>query len=128
MSHVNVSIDGRPYRMACDEGQEAHLQSLAEDLDKRINELRENFGDIGDSRALIVMAALTIADELSETAHKLQNAAQEAVVAKEVRTVATERARTTQAAVVAALDAASERIERVTKGLNQSLGDTIPIG
>ena len=48
MSHVNVSIDGRQYRMACDEGQEPHLQSLAEDLDKRIVELRENFGDIGD--------------------------------------------------------------------------------
>jgi cell division protein ZapA len=128
MSHVNVSIDGRQYRMACDEGQEAHLQSLAEDLDKRINELRENFGDIGDSRALIVMAALTISDELSENVSKLQHAEQEASVAKEVRAVATERARTTQAAVVAALDAASERIERVTKSLNQSLGDTVPMG
>ncbi len=128
MSHVNVSIDGRQYRMACDEGQEAHLQSLAEDLDKRIVDLRENFGDIGDSRALIVMAALTISDELSENTHKLQQAEREAGVAKEVRTVAAERARTTQAAIVAALDAASERIERVTKSLNQSLGDTVPIG
>lgn len=128
MSHVNVTIDGRQYRMACDEGQEAHLQGLAEDLDKRINDLRANFGDIGDSRALIVMAALTISDELSEITHKLHNAEQEASVAKEVRTVAAERARTTQAAVVAALDAASERIERVTKSLNQSLGESVPIG
>jgi cell division protein ZapA len=128
MSHVNVSIDGRQYRMACDEGQEPHLQSLAEDLDKRIVELRENFGDIGDSRALIVMAALTISDELSEITRKLHSAEQESAVAKEVRTVAAERARTTQAAVIAALDAASERIERVTKSLNQSLGDTVPIG
>jgi cell division protein ZapA len=128
MSHVNVTIDGRQYRMACDEGQEAHLQGLAEDLDKRITDLRENFGEISDSRALIVMGALTISDELSEITPKLQHAEQEAAVAKEVRTVATERARTTQAAVVAALDAASERIERVTKSLNQSLGDTVPIG
>jgi cell division protein ZapA len=124
MSHVNVSIDGRQYRMACDEGQEPHLQSLAEDLDKRIVELRENFGDIGDSRALIVMAALTISD----VTRKLHSAEQESAVAKEVRTVAAERVRTTQAAVIAALDAASERIERVTKSLNQSLGDTVPIG
>ncbi len=127
MSHVNVSIGGRQYRMACEDGQEAHLQSLARDLDRRIDELRGKFGEIGDTR-LIVMAALTIADELSEKTRRLDQLQGELSASQATRTIATERAQATQAAVIAALNAASERIERVTKSLNQSLGDGVPIG
>src|SRR5687767_3866612 len=120
MPHVNITINGRQYRMACEDGEEDHLQGLARDLESRIAEMRSNFGEIGDTR-LIVMAAITIADELSEAKRKLQHAEQETAVAVETRVAATERAKVTQAAVVTALNAASERIERVTKGLNQSL-------
>jgi cell division protein ZapA len=69
MSHVNVTIHGRQYRMACEDGQEDHLRKLAKDLDARIEHLKKSFGAIGDMR-LIVMAALTIADELSDTARR----------------------------------------------------------
>ena len=65
MAQVNVTINGRQFRMACEDGQEEHLQQLAEDLDERIVELRGQFGEIGDTR-LTVMAALTVADELAE--------------------------------------------------------------
>jgi cell division protein ZapA len=127
MPHVNITINGRQYRMACEDGQEDHLQSLAQDLERRIAEMRGNFGEIGDTR-LIVMSAITIADELSEAKRKLQHAGQETAVAHETRAAATERAKVTQAAVVTALNAASERIERVTKGLNQSRSDSVPMG
>ena len=63
MSHVNVTIHGRQYRMACEDGQEDHLRRLAKDLDQRIEQLKRSFGAIGDMR-LIVMAALTVGDEL----------------------------------------------------------------
>jgi cell division protein ZapA len=127
MPHVNITINGRQYRMACEDGQEDHLHGLAQDLERRIAEMRRNFGEIGDTR-LIVMAAITIADELSEAKRKLQHAEQETVVAQETRAAASERVKVTQAAVVTALNAASERIERVTKGLNQSLSDSVPMG
>jgi cell division protein ZapA len=127
MPHVNITINGRQYRMACEDGEEDHLQGLARDLESRIAEMRSNFGEIGDTR-LIVMAAITIADELSEAKRKLQHAEQETAVAVETRVAATERAKVTQAAVVTALNAASERIERVTKGLNQSLSGSLPMG
>src|SRR5258708_23589910 len=65
MGQVSVTINGRQYRMACDDGQEDHLTRLAEDLDQRIEQLRTDFGEIGDMR-LTVMAALIVADELSE--------------------------------------------------------------
>jgi cell division protein ZapA len=113
--------------MACEDGEEDRLRGLAQDLERRIAEMRSNFGEIGDTR-LIVMAAITIADELSEAKRKLHQAEQETAVAHETRVAALERAKVTQAAVVTALNAASERIERVTKGLNQSLSDSVPMG
>ena len=65
MAQVNVTINGRQFRMACEDGQEGHLIELARDLDMRISGLRGKFGEIGDTR-LTVMAALTVADELAE--------------------------------------------------------------
>ena len=44
MTHVNVTINNRQYRMACEDGQEAHLLRLARDLDVRVEELRGRFG------------------------------------------------------------------------------------
>jgi cell division protein ZapA len=70
VSQVNVTINGRQFRMACEDGQEAHLQQLAKDLDDRIVALRGQFGEIGDAR-LTVMAALLVADDLAETGKKL---------------------------------------------------------
>ena len=40
MTHVNVTIHGRQYRMACEDGQEDHLVRLAKDLDQRIEQLQ----------------------------------------------------------------------------------------
>jgi cell division protein ZapA len=70
MAHVSVTIAGRAYRMACDEGQEDHLLALGQLLDGKIDELRGAFGEIGDMR-LVVMAGIAIADELSETQRRL---------------------------------------------------------
>ena len=56
MAQVNVSINGRQYRMACEDGQEDHLRPLAKALEERIGTLRGQFGEIGDAR-LMVMAA-----------------------------------------------------------------------
>ena len=60
MAHVQVTIAGRAYRMACGDGEERHLEGLAASFDARIQEMRVTFGEIGDMR-LHVMAALTAA-------------------------------------------------------------------
>jgi cell division protein ZapA len=65
MSQVSVTIDGRKYRLACNDGEEARLESLAGMIDEKIGEMRTAFGEIGDQR-LVIMAALTIADSLTE--------------------------------------------------------------
>ena len=40
MNHINVTINGRQYRMACEEGQEERLLKLAESFESRIQNLR----------------------------------------------------------------------------------------
>ena len=65
MPHVSVTIAGRTFRMACEDGEEERLSRLAQKIDLKIAEMRAAFGEIGDSR-LTVMAAITVADELAE--------------------------------------------------------------
>lgn len=69
MAEVTVTIAGRQYRMACDDGQEDHLNELGEMIDQKIADMRASFGEIGDMR-LTVMAAIVVADELSEAKRK----------------------------------------------------------
>ena len=127
MNHVNVTINGRQYRMACEEGQEELLLKLAESLESRIQSLRGKFGEIGDAR-LTVMAALTVCDELLEAEQRIRGLEQELAALRNVRVVASDRARATQGAVADALNAAAERIEKTTQALNRTVGGGVAIG
>jgi cell division protein ZapA len=127
MAHVSVTINGRQYRMACEAGQEAHLLRLAKDLDLRIEQLRVRFGEIGDAR-LIVMAAIMLADELVEVGKRVRQLEAELAGMQDAGAAGVERSKATQAAIAAALNSAAERIERVTKSLNQGLGEEIAVG
>jgi cell division protein ZapA len=127
MNHINVTINGRQYRMACEEGQEVQLLKLAESLESRIGALRGKFGEIGDAR-LIVMAALTVCDEMLDAAQRIRNLEQELESLRNVRAVAAERARATQAAVANALNSAADRIEKTTQVLNRTIGGGVAIG
>ena len=119
MSQVNVTINGRQFRMACEDGQEGHLQQLARELDERISGLRTQFGEIGDAR-LTVMAALMVADELAETGKKLKRLETDHAALQDARGVAADRTEATEAAIVAAFSSAAERIETMAKRLSQS--------
>jgi cell division protein ZapA len=122
MAQVNATIAGRQFRLACEDGQEEHLQLLAKDIDARIARLREKFGEIGDTR-LTVMAALTVADELAEATRRLRRLEEEVAAMQDARVVSADRAKAASAAVVNAFNSAAERIEGITRKLNQTLGD-----
>jgi cell division protein ZapA len=127
MQQVTVTINGSKYRMACEEGQENHLMELARNFDERISELRGKFGEIGDAR-LLVMAAMTIADELSESGRKLRALEDEIVASRKDRVLASGQAQASQAAIAGAFNVAAERIEGIARKLNRSRGDDAPAG
>ncbi|TCT42852.1 cell division protein ZapA [Martelella mediterranea] len=76
MAQVTVNIDGKAYRMACEAGQEDHLQALAARFDGYIANLRGQFGEIGDLR-LTVMAGIMVMDELSDLQAQIDSDAAE---------------------------------------------------
>ncbi|OLP53595.1 cell division protein ZapA [Rhizobium rhizosphaerae] len=70
MAQVTVTIDGKAYRMACEEGQQDHLTDLASRFDRYVSHLKGQFGEIGDLR-LTVMAGIMVTDELSEVGRRI---------------------------------------------------------
>lgn len=70
MAQVVVTIDGKAYRMACEEGQESHLEGLADSFDRYVGHLKSQFGEIGDLR-VTVMAAIMVMDELSDAQRRI---------------------------------------------------------
>jgi cell division protein ZapA len=123
MSQVSVTINGRQFRMACEDGQEGHLMNLARELDNRINNLRNKFGEIGDTR-LTVMAAITVADELSEAGQRIKRLEEELAVLQNAQVATSDRNKAAQAAIAVALSKAAERVENITKALNATTANS----
>jgi cell division protein ZapA len=120
MSQVSVTINGRQFRMACEDGQEGHLMNLARELENRIGGLRSKFGEIGDTR-LTVMAAITVADELAEAGQRIKRLEEELAALQNAQVANSDRNKAAQAAIAAALSKAAERVENITKALNQTI-------
>jgi cell division protein ZapA len=127
MAEVSVTINGRVYRMACDPGQEDHLARLGRELDQRISQLRESFGEIGDTR-LAVMAAIMVADELAELKRRLRSSDQEVQSLKDARERAAQRNEEGERALAGILEEAAERIERLAQGLNSGPNGSVALG
>ena len=70
MPNVDVEINGKKYRMSCEEGQQAHLLHLAEQFNTRVESYKGDFGEIGDTR-LTVMAGIAVLDELAEAEKRI---------------------------------------------------------
>lgn len=117
MGQVNVTIAGRIYRMACDDGEEEHLGRLAGQLDGKIAELREHFGEIGDQR-VTVMAALTVADDLSAAERRIAALQAQIGELEERERQADARLETVYRGVAEALGGAAQRIERLARSLD----------
>lgn len=112
MGQVNVTISGKTYRMACDDGQEEHLESLGRQLSDTIELLRGQFGEIGDQR-LTVMAAITLADRYSEAERRLAEFEAEIAAIRESRAAIDEHLETREAELAEAIETAAERLEGI---------------
>ncbi len=110
MARITVEINGRQYEMACEDGEEEHLHSLAATLDSQVTEMQSNFGQIGDLR-LMVMAALTVVDRLEDTQHTVEALKDEIEGLRETRAAEIELSRSSEDEFATILEATAQRIE-----------------
>ena len=116
MAQVEVLINGRAYKVACDDGEEEHLLNLADYLDRKVMDLTKTVGQVGETR-LILMASLVIADELAETMDKLEATNETAATAS----AGSEGASLAYADVASdALSTVAKRIEDIAAGLENT--------
>jgi len=117
MAQVAVTIGGRSYRLACNEGEEEHLEALARAVDAKFGAMHGAFGEIGDQR-LMVMAALTIADELNEARARIAALEAEAERGAERERAGKREAEIQAVAVAQAFGDLSQRIEKLAAALS----------
>lgn len=110
MAQVTVEVNGRPYVVGCEDGQEHHLIELARMFDRQVRQVGRDMGQLGDTR-LLLMGALLLADELAEAKARL------AGLQAELGRVQSDRARL-ETRAIAALDAATRRIEGIAGEAN----------
>ncbi|WP_119168610.1 cell division protein ZapA [Algihabitans albus] len=119
MAQVTITINGRPYQIGCEDGQEPHLLGLANYVDGRMRDLSASVGQVGEAR-LLVMMSLLIADELAEASNRL-----EALEAS--GQVAATGPKASDGAVAEVEAAASERLQRAAQHL-ESLSARLEAG
>jgi cell division protein ZapA len=105
MAQISVEVNGRPYAVGCEDGQEAHLMELAKMFDHQVRQVGQDMGQLGDTR-LFLMGALLLADELADARNRL------AALQAEVTRLQADRARV-ETRAVNTLEAAAKRIEKL---------------
>ena len=105
MAQVTIHINGKPYAIGCEDGQERHLAELAALFDHQVRQVSQDVGQYGDTR-LFLMGALLLADELAETRQRLL-AAQDSVARADAEHTRLE------VKAVSAIEGAAKRIEKL---------------
>ena len=118
MSQVTVTIDGKAYRMACEEGQEAHLTELASQFDRYVGHLKGQFGEIGDLR-ITVMAGIMVMDEKADINRRLAAAEAELAGFRDGHESVLSGVHHREEAMVHAITDLAERLNGITRKLTQ---------
>ena len=108
MASVDLEIAARRYPVACRDGEEAHLQSLAAVVDRKAREAAAAVGAMGEARQLL-FASLLLADELKEV--RAGGPAAAAASAEE------------DAVMAQALERLAERMEALAERLENGAGN-----
>jgi cell division protein ZapA len=105
MAQVSIEVNGRPYVVGCEDGQEPRLRELAAAVDAQVKHVARDVGPLGETR-LILMGALVMADEMAELRARVEDLRGELAEAKS-------RLGRAELRAVAALEAATVKIEAI---------------
>ena len=71
MANVSIKFNGKEFLLSCDDGQEEHLEELLIQLNQKFNNLKNNLGNLGESKLLLI-TAVKVMDEYYETKKKVE--------------------------------------------------------
>ena len=71
MANVSIKFNGKEFLLSCDDGQEEHLEELLIQINQKFNELKNNLGNIGENKLLLI-TAIKVMDEYHETKKKVE--------------------------------------------------------
>ncbi len=110
MGQVAVTVNNRPFTITCDDGQEPRIRRLAQYVDARVGEFVKGIGQVGEAR-LLLLAALVIADELSDANEALQQERSQARAAETEAAAADDAAAGTVHGIAQRIEALAARLE-----------------
>jgi len=119
MPEVNVDINGRKYRMACEEGQEQHLLGLADRFNQHIDSFKGTFGEIGDNR-LTVMAGIAVLDELAEAERRIAELRQDVANLTQAGQALSQEAEELERKFAKRLNEAARKIEAIATVIDET--------
>ena len=70
MANVNIKFNGKDFLLSCEDGQEEHLEELLIQINKKFNDLKNNLGNLGENKLLLI-TAVKVMDEYYETKKKV---------------------------------------------------------
>ena len=71
MANVSIKFNGKDFLLSCDDGQEEHLQELLIHINQKFNELKNELGNLGENKLLLI-TAVKVLDEYHETKKKVE--------------------------------------------------------
>jgi len=119
MPEVSVEINGRKFRMACEDGQQEHLLALAARFDKQVEEFKGSFGEIGDNR-LTVMAGIAVLDELVEAERRIKELKEQVAQMELNSQDSGDQARALEAKFAKKLAETARKIEAVSTAIDET--------
>ena len=70
MANVSIKFNNKEFLLSCEDGQEEHLEELLIHINQKFNELKNNLGNLGENKLLLI-TAVKIMDEYYETKKKV---------------------------------------------------------
>jgi cell division protein ZapA len=112
LGQINLTVNGRPFAVTCDDGQEARIRRLGQYVDAKVAEFVGTLGQVGEAR-LLLLAALVIADELADANEALQ------LERSGARAVETE-AKAAAGAAASSVNSLAQRVETIAARVESS--------
>ncbi len=122
MVEVEVDIDGRKYRMVCNQGEEERILAIGNRFSTFVHELRQKFGEIGEHQ-ITFMAAMMVTDQLVEAEYKLEKLEFQMQESSKTEENLVRQFKAQEEIIATKINEAAEKIEGIVVGLNQDLHD-----